>query len=226
MNQRTRVKICGITREQDAICAAELGADSIGLMFHQPSSRVIEIERALDIRRVIPPFVSITAVFLDETEDWIAQVVHRLRPDCLQFHGSETPAFCESWGIPYLKAIPMGSTKNAGQYATSYRAAQGFLLDSNAAGRLGGSGDTFDWSMIPASFEYPLILAGGINPENVSEAIARVRPWGIDVSSGVEIEKGIKDHALMRQFFRAVRQGDEYHGEVENDGRNRLRNNA
>lgn len=217
MNNRTRVKICGITREQDARHAAARGADSIGLVFHQPSPRVIELERAIEIRRLLPPFVTVTALFLDESEDWIAQVVHRLRPDCLQFHGREAPELCEAWNIPYIKAIPMGSTHNPAEYAGKYASAQGFLLDSNVAGRLGGSGDTFDWSMIPDSFDFPLLLAGGISSTNVAEAIARVRPWGVDVSSGVEAAKGVKDSDLIDQFFQEVRRGDEYHERDEAD---------
>lgn len=208
MQHRTRVKICGITRVQDAICAADKGADSIGLMLHQPSSRAVDLEQAFEIRRITPPFVSLTAVFLDEAEDWVAQVLHRLRPDCLQFHGSESPEFCESWGVPYIKAIPMGSVENAAEYAARYPLAQGFLLDSNAAGLLGGSGDTFDWSRIPAAFDYPMILAGGINAANVADAITRVKPWAVDVSSGVETAKGIKDCGLIDNFMRQVRRGD------------------
>jgi len=211
MYNRTRVKICGITRVQDASHAAARGADSIGLVFHQASPRIIEIEQALEIRRILPPFVSVTALFLDENEDWIAQVVHRLRPDCLQFHGRESPEICAAWDIPYIKAIPMGSTQNAVEYAAKFGSAQGFLLDSNVAGRLGGSGDTFDWSLIPADFDFPLLLAGGINAENVAAAIARIRPWGVDVSSGVETAKGIKDPGLMDHLFREIRRGDEYH---------------
>lgn len=216
MNNRTRVKICGITRAQDARHAAARGADSIGLVFHQPSPRAVELDRALEIRRLLPPFVTVTALFLDESEDWVAQVVHRLRPDCLQFHGHEAAEFCEAWDIPYIKAIPMGSTQNPAEYAGKYATAQGFLLDSNVAGRLGGSGDTFDWSRIPAAPGFPLLLAGGVNASNVAEAIARVRPWGVDVSTGVESAKGIKDAGLMDQFFREVRRGDGYH-EIDDD---------
>ena len=217
MNNRTRVKICGITREQDALHAAARGADSIGLVFHQPSPRSVELAQAIKIRQILPPFVTVTALFLDENEDWVARVVQRLRPDCLQFHGREAPEVCEAWGIPYLKAIPMGSTHNPAEYAGKYKSAQGFLLDSNVAGRLGGSGDTFDWSMVPASFDYPLLLAGGINSSNVAAAIARLRPWGVDVSSGVESAKGIKDSGLIDEFFREVRRGDEYEERNEND---------
>jgi phosphoribosylanthranilate isomerase len=209
MSYRTRVKICGITRVQDARFAANRGADSIGLVFHQPSARAIEIEQALEIRRVLPPFVTVTALFLDESEGWISQVVQRLRPDCLQFHGNESPELCERWLTPYIKSIPMGSIDDPDAYAQTYTLAQGFLLDSNVAGRLGGSGDTFDWSEIPSSFEYPLLLAGGINSSNVAAAIARVQPWGVDVSTGVEVSRGVKSTELIDQFFDEVERGDE-----------------
>ena len=208
MNYRTRIKICGITRVQDALHAAHRGADSIGLNFHPPSPRSLEIEKAQEIRRVIPPFVTVTALFLDDSEDWIAEVIHQLRPDCLQFHGNESTEFCEGWGVPYIKSIPMGSIEEPETYARLYGSAQGFLLDSNVAGRLGGSGDTFDWSKIPASFKFPLLLAGGINASNVADAIIRVRPWGVDVSSGVEVSKGIKSADLMDHFFNEVNRGD------------------
>ena len=171
-------------------------------------SRYIDIEPALSIRRILPPFVSVTALFLDDDEDWITQVAHRLRPDYLQFHGSEAADFCAAWDIPFLKTIPMGSIDDALAYAGSYPTAQGFLLDSNAAGRLGGSGDTFDWSRIPASFDRPLILAGGLTPANVADAIRQVKPWGVDVSTGVEAARGVKDDNLVEDFFREVRRGD------------------
>ncbi len=207
MQQRTRIKICGITRAQDALFAAACGVDSIGLNFHPPSPRMIDIDAALAIRDALPPFVGITALFLDDSEDWITQVAHRLRPDYIQFHGSESAEFCEAWGIPYLKTIPMGSTDDALAYAGRYPTAQGFLLDSNAAGRLGGSGDTFDWSRIP-SINRPLLLAGGLSPANVAEAVRQVRPWGVDVASGVEASAGVKDSELVEAFFREVRRGD------------------
>ncbi len=209
MVRRTRVKICGITRFEDARAAARAGADSIGFAFHPPSPRFIEIEPALEIRRSLPPYLTVTAVFLDDDEDWIAQVVHRVRPDCLQFHGAEDEAFCAGWTLPYVKSIPMGSVDDIDAYAERYPSAQGFLLDSNAAGRMGGSGDTFDWSDIPDSFDYPLVLAGGIKPSNVADAIARTRPWGVDVSSGVEVSKGIKSAELIEAFIREVKRGDE-----------------
>lgn len=209
MKQRTRVKICGITRLEDARHAAAMGADAIGLMMHPPSSRALSLEQAIEIRRILPPFVTATAVFLDDDEDWVAQVLQQVKPDSLQFHGNESAEFCAAWGLPYLKAIPMGSVEDPLQYAAAFDSAQGFLLDSNAAGRLGGSGDTFDWSKIPTSFAYPVVLAGGINPSNVAAAIARVRPWGVDVSSGVESDKGIKDAELVERFMEQVGIGDE-----------------
>lgn len=208
MRLRTRVKICGLTRLQEAMHAASLGADSIGLMFHQPSPRSIALDQAIAIRRALPPFVTLTALLLNESEDWIAQVIDRVKPDCLQFHGEETAQFCESWGLPYIKSIAMASTADPAAFASLYTGAQGFLLDSNAAGRRGGSGDTFDWSKIPSAFDYPLILAGGLDASNVAEAITRVRPWGVDVSSGVEVSKGVKRTELIDQFFQEVKRGD------------------
>jgi len=208
MELRTRIKICGITRLQDAMHVARLGADSIGLVFYPRSPRIIDIETAVSIRNALPPFVTVTALFLNETQGWMAQVVDRVKPDCLQFHGEESLATCEQWQRPYIKSIPMGSVSDAETYAAGYPSAQGFLLDSNVAGRRGGSGDTFDWSKIPSSFGSPILLAGGLNPGNVAEAITQVKPWGVDVSSGVESAKGIKDNELINQFFREVKRGD------------------
>ena len=208
MQNRTRIKICGITQLQDALHAAEAGADSIGLVFHPPSPRFIDLVDAIKIRRALPPFITVTALFLDEREAWVSEVVQDFRPDCLQFHGAELAEFCESFGLPYIKSIPMGSIEDPGAYARSHKNAQGFLLDSNASGRQGGSGDTFDWSKIPPAFEHRLILAGGINPLNVAEAICQVSPWAVDVSSGVEISKGVKSSDLIEQFFQEVKRGD------------------
>jgi len=208
MHNRTRIKICGITRLQDALHASACGADSIGLVFHPPSSRYIEVATAIEIYRALPPFVTVTALFLDEKEDWVGEVVQNLRPDCLQFHGNETPGFCETWGLPYIKSIPMGSIEDPIAYAALHENAQGFLFDSNAAGRRGGSGDTFDWSKIPPAFDHRLILAGGINPSNVADAIFQVRPWAVDVSTGVEASRGVKNGELIDQFFHEVQRGD------------------
>ena len=204
MPNRTRIKICGIKNVQDALLVARCGVDSIGLVFHQASPRFIDIVRASEIRHAIPAFVTVTALFMDENSELIEQVIEQVKPDCLQFHGSESPAFCESWLRPYIKAIPMGGAIDVEAYAQSYPTAQGFLLDSNVAGRQGGSGDTFDWSKIPSSFQFPLILAGGLTPQNVAEAISQVHPWAVDVSSGVEKIRAVKDADLIRQFCKEV----------------------
>ncbi len=208
MFSRTRIKICGITRLCDAQQVAELGGDAIGLVFHPQSSRAIELDTALQIRLAMPPFVTVTALFMNEDEGWIRQVLETVNPDCLQFHGEEAPEFCQQWSRPFIKAIPMGSVEDASRYAQQFPQAQGFLLDSNVAGRQGGSGDTFDWSKIPSTFDFPLVLAGGLNPSNVAAAITRVKPWGVDVSTGVEQSKGIKDADLIDQLFKEVKRVD------------------
>jgi len=208
MNGRTRIKICGITRLCDARQVAELGGDAIGLVFHSKSPRAVALDTAVQIRLAMPPFVTVTALFMNENEGWIKRVLETVKPDCLQFHGEETPEFCQQWSRPFIKAIPMGSEKNASHYAQRYPQAQGFLLDSNVAGRQGGSGDTFDWSKIPSTFDFPLVLAGGLNPANVAAAITQVKPWGIDISSGVEQSKGIKNSELIVQLFNEVKRVD------------------
>jgi phosphoribosylanthranilate isomerase len=187
---------------------AEQGADSIGLVFHPKSPRFIGLDTAREIRDAMPPFVTITALFMDETEEWISEVLSTINPDCLQFHGQEPEPDCVRWKQPYIKSISMGSAVDVEAYTQQYFSAQGFLFDSNAAGRQGGSGDTFDWSKIPSSFDRPLVLAGGLNPANVADAVTQVRPWGVDVSSGVEISKGVKDLNLINQFFQEVKRGD------------------
>ncbi|MDJ0882420.1 MAG: phosphoribosylanthranilate isomerase [Gammaproteobacteria bacterium] len=208
MTQRTRIKICGIINEQDAQLVAQCGADAIGLVFHEPSPRFIDLQKARIIRHSLPAFITVTALFLNEEPDWIKEVIDRVDPDCLQFHGTETPDACEQWQKPYIKAIPMGSVDDASGYANLYASAQGFLMDSNVAGRQGGSGDTFDWSKIPSTFHHPLILAGGLTPQNVAEAVTQVQPWAVDVSSGVEQQKGIKDAGLIKAFCREVARVD------------------
>jgi len=208
MNRRTRIKICGITEWKDAVQIADLGGDAIGLVFHSNSPRAVELATAVRIRKAMPPFVTITALLMDEKADWVERVVEEVKPDCLQFHGDESAAFCAQWSRPYIKAIPMASVTDAKAYAEQYQTAQGFLLDSNVAGCQGGSGDAFDWSKIPSTFNFPLVLAGGLNPSNVSAAITQVNPWAVDVSSGVEKSRGIKDARLIEQFFYEVKSAD------------------
>lgn len=205
---RTRIKICGVTQLSDALLIAEQGADSIGLVFHPKSPRFIGLDAARKIRDAVPPFVTITALFMNETEKWISEVLAAINPDCLQFHGEEPEPDCVRWNQPYIKSISMGSAVDVEAYAQQYFSAQGFLFDSNAAGRQGGSGDTFDWSKIPLSFDRPLVLAGGLNPANVADAVSQVRPWAVDVSTGVEMSKGVKDLNLINQFFLEVKRGD------------------
>ena len=201
---RTRIKICGIKSIEHARVVCDAGADSIGLVFHRASARFIDLGDAREIRQQIPAFVTVTALFLDDDAEWVREVVKTVRPDCLQFHGTESADYCESFDRPYIKAVPMASVEDLDAYVEDYPLAQGFLLDSNAAGRLGGSGDTFDWSKIPSSFQRPLILAGGLTPKNVADAVTEVRPWAVDVSSGVEQSKGIKDSRLIQQFCNEV----------------------
>lgn len=208
MNRRTRIKICGITELADALQVADLGGDAIGLVFHSKSPRAVKLENAIRIRKAMPPFVTIVALFMDEKDDWVEQVIDQIKPDCLQFHGDESVEFCQQWSKPFIKAIPMASVSNVSAYTKQYRGAQGFLMDSNIAGCQGGSGDIFDWSRIPSTFSDPLILAGGLNPSNVSAAISQVKPWAVDVSSGVEKSRGIKNTDLIRQFFHEVRKAD------------------
>ena len=208
MKHHTRIKICGITRISDAQYIASLGVDAIGLNFHRHSPRFIDIAPARAIRQAIAPFVTIVALFMDENEDWIEQVIKEVNPDCLQFHGDESQEFCQQWSVPYLKTIGMGSVTDIEAYASLYATAQGYLLDSNRVGQQGGSGDTFDWSSIPSSFNHPLILAGGLHPANVAEAITVIKPWAVDVSSGVEKSKGEKDLELIKRFCQEVKRGD------------------
>ncbi len=204
----TQIKICGFTRPDQALAAAELGIDSIGLVFYPPSPRFVTIDQAREIACNLPPFLAVTALFLDATADEVQAVLDAVPVNLLQFHGTETEAFCDSFGRPYIKAVAMGSITQADEYCAGYRSARGFLLDSNSAGAAGGSGDTFEWSRIPRALPAPVILAGGIDADNVGQGIAAVRPGAVDVSSGVESSRGVKDTAKMQRFVAAVREAD------------------
>lgn len=203
MRVRTRVKICGITRPEDAIAAAAAGADAIGLVFCAASPRHIAPERAREIVAALPPLVSTVALFLDPARDEVARVLDAVEVDLLQFHGRESPEFCESFGRRYLKALGMGGGSDTAADAAAHPHATGFLLDSHVPGAQGGSGETFDWSRIPV-LPKPYLLAGGLSPANVAEAVRRCRPYGVDVSSGVESAKGIKDAAKIAAFIDEV----------------------
>lgn len=203
---RTRVKICGITHPQDAMTAVEYGADAIGLVFYTPSPRNVSIEQAAEIVAHLPPFVSKIGLFVNADPVFIHSVVKHVALDGLQFHGDETAAECEQINMPYYKAIRVKNDTNLLQYASQYARANALLLDAYSEAAVGGTGQVFDWSLIPANMGKPIILAGGLNPQNVTAAIQQVNPYAVDVSGGVEASKGIKDATKIAAFMQAVGQ--------------------
>ena len=204
---RTRVKICGITRPQDGVAAAHAGADAIGLVFYPPSPRFISIRRAVEIRDALPPFVQTVALFVNAGRKEIEEVLEGVGPSILQFHGEETPAFCAGFDVPWLKACRVKAGVDLLEYFRSYPGAAGWLADAFVEG-YGGAGQSFDWSLVPAQRERPLVLSGGLTKDNAAAAIRRVRPWAVDVSSGVESAKGIKDAAKIAAFIQEVKNAD------------------
>ena len=201
---RTRVKICGLTRPEDAQVAAQLGVDALGLVFYAPSPRNVEIEQAQAIVATLPPFVTVVGLFVDEAEARVREVLGQVRIDLLQFHGDESPGYCGTFGKPFIKAIRMKPGTDLGNAAVTYQKASGLLLDADDRYAKGGSGVGFDWAMIPAARPLPVILAGGLRPENVGEALRQVRPYALDVSSGVEAAKGVKMPCKMAAFLKEV----------------------
>jgi phosphoribosylanthranilate isomerase len=204
---RTRVKICGITRAADAAAAAHAGADAIGLVFYPPSPRFLSVERAREIRDALPPFVQSVALFVNADAAQIAQVIGRVHPAMLQFHGDERPEFCAQFGLPFVKACRVKQGVSALEYLRPFSSAAAWLFDSHVP-EYGGVGEGFDLSLMPVVTEKPVILSGGLSSLNVVEAIRRARPWGVDVSSGVESAKGIKDPAAIAAFIAEVRNAD------------------
>ena len=204
---RTRVKICGITRIEDGLAAAAAGVDALGLVFYPKSSRLVDVGKAAEIAACLPAFVTTVGLFLDASESEVTEVLKRVPLDLLQFHGNENVEYCESFGRPYIKAVPMRYQIDVEAYASSFQSAKALLLDSHGGGRIGGSGERFDWQQIP-DLQKPIILAGGLYPENVHEAIEQVQCYGLDVSSGVEAAKGIKDKQLVLHFMQQVREAD------------------
>lgn len=204
----TRVKICGITRVEDGLAAARAGADAIGLVFHAASPRHVTPEQAAAIVRALPPFVTSVALFVDPKAAAVEAVLRVVRPDLLQFHGDEPAAFCRGFGVPYLKAFRVRAGVDLLQSTARYGDARGWLLDAYSEATHGGTGQRFDWDLIPAGLPGAVILAGGLGPGNVGEAIRRVRPWAVDVSSGVEAAKGIKDAVKIANFMKEVRNAD------------------
>jgi phosphoribosylanthranilate isomerase len=206
--RRTRTKICGITRPEDGLFAAAQGADAIGLVFYPPSPRCVTVEQAREVLAALPPFVTTVGLFVNATEEEVRAVLAAVPLDLLQFHGDEEEAYCRRFGRPYCKAIRMAEGVDLATEAARYAGASALLLDSFQAGVPGGTGHAFDWARIPAGLAKPMILAGGLGPENVDEAIRQVRPYAVDVSSGVEAAKGIKDAEKIIAFMRGVERAD------------------
>ncbi len=204
----TVVKICGLTRVQDALIAAQSGAHAIGIVLYPKSPRFVNHQQARRIVDALPPFVTSVALMVDPAPADVEKVIAEVKPALLQFHGDEPPDFCNSFRLPYIKAVRVQPEVDLLQYARLHAGAKGLLLDAFVDGTQGGTGATFDWKLIPSASPLPLILAGGLNPHNVTEAIQRVRPWAVDVSSGVEADKGIKDVAKIAAFIRGVKDAD------------------
>ena len=199
-----RVKICGITRAEDALAVAHGGADAIGLVFYQRSPRHVSILQAAQLVAVLPPFVTVVGLFVNASVEVVREVMAAVSLDVLQFHGDETPEYCAQFNKPYLKAIRVKAGVDLLQCAADFNSAQGLLLDAHVEGIPGGTGASFDWSLIPGHLPLPLILSGGLTVENVAAGIKQVRPYAVDVSSGVEAAKGIKDAAKIARFMQAV----------------------
>lgn len=200
-----RIKICGITRIEDALAAADAGADAIGLVFHAASPRAVSAEQAATIVRALPPFITSVGLFVDASEQQINEVLSQVPLDLLQFHGDEPDAFCQRFGRPYLKALRVRSGDDLDALAANWPGASGILLDSYKPGVPGGTGETFDWSLIPAQRDWSLVLAGGLNAANVRQAIGLTTPWAVDISGGVEASKGIKDASKINAFIQEVK---------------------
>jgi len=203
--RRVRTKICGVRNVEDALAAVDAGTDAIGLVFHSGSSRSIDIETAQRIMRAVPPLVCRVALFLDAEASDVADIINRIRPDLLQFHGRETPGYCGQFGMNYVKTVPMGDRDvDIADWAERFDDAHALLLDANQAGAAGGSGSCFDWDDVGHLPDIPLIVAGGLTPENVGESIKLLSPYAVDVSSGVEDANGNKSPQRMRSFVDAV----------------------
>lgn len=200
-----RIKICGITRVEDALAAAQAGADAIGLVFHAASPRAVSIEQARAIAQALPPFVTVVGLFVDAPEADIRAVLDQVPLDLLQFHGDEPDSFCQRFARPYLKAVRVRPGDDLNALAASWPGARGILLDSYKPGVPGGTGETFDWSMIPSQRPWTLVLAGGLQADNVRQAIDMTAPWAVDVSGGVEAAKGIKDVDKINAFIHEVK---------------------
>ena len=204
----TRIKICGITRVEDALAAARSGADAIGLVFYERSPRYVSLAQAKQLAEALPPFVTVVGLFVNAKASFVREVLASVPLDMLQFHGDEPAEFCAQFAKPYLKAIRVKAGVDLLQCASDFRSAKGLLLDAHVEGIAGGTGATFDWALIPKQLPLPVILSGGLNVGNVVAAIKQVRPYAVDVSSGVEASKGIKDAAKIAVFINEVKNID------------------
>jgi phosphoribosylanthranilate isomerase len=208
MTTRTRIKICGITREQDVSTVADNGADALGFVFYEKSSRHVGVQQAVQLARTVPPFLTVVGLFVNPTVDYVREVLAKVPLDVLQFHGEEEPDFCRQFGKPYLKAIRVKPGVDLVECAARYAGARGLLLDTFVEGIQGGTGESFDWALIPHDLPLPVVLSGGLHAGNVAAAIRQVRPYAVDVSSGVEAAKGIKDAAKIAVFINEVKNVD------------------
>lgn len=204
----TRTKICGITRVEDALAVAASGADALGLVFYGKSPRHVTLQQAQQVTRALPPFLSVVGLFVNPIADEVREVLNQVPLDVLQFHGEEEPEFCAQFGRPYLKAIRVRPGVDLVQCAARYSAAQALLLDAWVEGTHGGTGALFEWSLIPEAMRSRIILSGGLDAGNVAEAVRQVQPYAVDVSSGVETSKGIKDAAKVAAFIKEVKDVD------------------
>ena len=200
-----RVKICGITRAEDALTAAYYGADAIGFVFWEKSARFVTAKAAKEITKVLPPFVDKVGVYVNPTREWVEETARMAGLTLLQFHGDEKPEFCDQFLLPYIKAIRVQEGLDLLQCADQHRHAKGLLLDTYAASMPGGTGHVFDWDLIPQNLSLPLILSGGLHPDNVCSAVEKTQPWAVDVSTGVEASKGIKNKDKIAAFMQGVR---------------------
>ena len=205
---RTRIKICGISDPAHARLAADEGADAIGLVFYRDSPRFLTAERAAAVAAKIPPYVTSVGLFVDETEETVRGITEQVRLDLLQFQGNESPEFCDRFGRPWIRAVRMEEGTDLLEYSRRFSRAKALLLDAHEPGKPGGTGRTFDWARIPRESPLPLVLSGGLTSENVGRAVREVRPWAVDVSSGVEKERGVKDPRKIVEFIRSVRRED------------------
>lgn len=205
---KTKTKICGITNVGDALAAANAGADAIGLVFFDPSPRAVDVAQARGIAAAVPAFVTLVGLFVNPDADYVRNILDQVPLDLLQFHGDESPEFCNQFGRRWIKAVRVATTEDVEDAFERYSLGSGLLLDAYDPNLYGGTGKSFDWTLIPQQRPLPLILAGGLNSDNVARAITAVKPWAVDVSGGVEIRKGVKDATRIKEFLNEVHRVD------------------